>query len=561
MLLATAACGEAGQFQESVGEQSAALKLSATATASSQQSASLPASAAVDGNTSTRWSSAFTDPQWIRLDLGGVKTVSRIVLRWEAAYSSSYDIQISNDAVAWTKLYTDTAGNGGVDDLAISGSGRYLQLNSYKRGTAYGSSLYEFEVYSPDTTPPPTTTPVALPARIEAEKPARFNDTTPTNLGVASCSSTAVDAQTTTDTGGGCNVAYTVAGEWLEWDVSVATAGKYDLTARLASNTTGKSVHLELDGVNVSGNLTAPSAGWQSFADVTAPGVSLTAGAHTLRLVMDTGSTNVNYLDVKAAATTPPGNVDACKRGVAYGNNSAAGLQALSQKVTWWYNWSPAPESAVRGVYASFGVEFVPMIWDETRYGGATNIPSGTKTLLGFNEPNFFSQANLSAAQAAAQWPNVQKIATDRGMKLASPGLNYCGPAASCWDTDPFHYLQTFFGACVGCQVDYVAVHWYACDLPALQHYIGQMKTTFPGKPIWLTEFACGDGADRSLAKQKAYMQSAIPYLESEPQVAKYAWFAEGNAIPNVALTTSAGALTELGQLYTSLASNSACSR
>jgi hypothetical protein len=540
---------------EDAGELSQALKLSASATASSQENASLGAALAVDGNTTTRWSSTFSDPQWIRLDLGASKAINRIVLRWEAAFSSSYDIELSTDGNAWTKAYTDTAGNGGVDDLAINGTARYVRLNSYKRGTPYGASLYEFEVYAPDSTTTPTA--IALPARLEAEKPARFSDTTPGNQGSAACGTSDVDAQATTDVGGGCNVGWTVAGEWLEWDVSVAAAGQFDLVARLASSTTGKTVHLELDGARVGGALTAPSAGFQSFGDVTAPGVSIGAGQHKLRLVMDTGSTNVNYIDVRAATTTTQ-NLDACKRGIAFGKNTTAGLQALSSKVTWWYNWSTAPESAVSGSYRGV-MEFVPMIWDETRYASASSIPSGAKTLLGFNEPNFFAQANLSAAQAAAEWPKVQQIARDRGMKLASPAVNFCGPAASCHDTDPFHYLETFFAACTGCQVDYIAAHWYACDLSALQWYIGQLKTKFPTKPIWLTEWACGDGADRSLAVQKSYMQSAVPYLEGEPAVAKYAWFADGNAIPNVALTTSAGALTELGQTYTSLASNSAC--
>jgi hypothetical protein len=559
-LIATPACVVSGQLQdgEPVGEASQALKLSATATASSQQSTTLSAANAVDGNTATRWSSAFSDPQWIRLDLGAVKTINRVVLRWEAAYSSSYDLELSSDGVTYTRVYSDTAGNGGVDDLAISGSARYVRLNSYKRGTAYGASLWELEVYAPDGTQ--TATPVALPARLEAEKPVRFFDTTPANQGSAACSSTAVDAQATTDTGGGCNVGWTDPGEWLEYDVSVATTGKFDIVARLASNVTNKSVHVEIDGVNVSGTLTAPTGGWQSFSDVVARGVNIAAGNHKLRVVLDTGSTNLNYVDVLTAATQQT-NLDACKRGVAFGRNTSAGLTALSSKVTWWYNWSPAPETAVRSVYSGLGLEFAPMIWDETRYSGASSIPSGAKTLLGFNEPNFFAQANLSAAQAAAEWPKLEQIARDRGLKLASPAVNFCGPATSCHDTDPFNYLTAFFAACPSCQVDYIAAHWYACDLPALQWYIGQFKTKFPTKKIWLTEFACGDGADRSLAKQEQYMQAAIPYLEGEPQVAKYAWFADGNAIPNVALTDAAGGLTELGRIYTSLASNAACPR
>ena len=554
----TSGCGDAGEFQtEAAGELTESLKLGASATASSQEKAEHGPAQAVDGKPATRWSSAFSDPQWLRLDLGAVTTIDRVVLRWEAAYSSSYDIELSSDGNTWTMAYADTAGNGGVDDLALGGSARYLRLNSYRRGTPYGNSLWEVEVYAPDSPTQPTT-PAALPARLEAEKPARFRDTTPGNQGGA-CGSTDLDAQATSDGGPGCNVGWTVAGGCLEWDVSVATAGSFDLVTRLASNTTGKTVHLELDGVRAGGALTAPSAGWQSFGDVTVPGITIGAGNHRLRLVMDTGSTNVNYVEVRAAGTSPMPNVDACKRGVAFGRNTASGLQALSSSVSWWYNWAVAPESAVSAVYRSYGVEFVPMIWDETRYGAASNIPAGVKTLLGFNEPNFFAQANLSAAQAAAEWPKVQQIARDRGLKLASPAVNFCGPASNCHATDPFVYLDDFLRACSNCQVDYIAAHWYACDLPALEWYVGQLKSKYPNKPIWLTEWACGDGSDRSLAKQMEYMKDAVPYLESEPAVMKYAWFADANAVPNVALTTSAGVLTELGQLYTSLEHNSAC--
>src|SRR5947207_1312967 len=55
------------------------------ATASSLENASFPASNAVDGNTGTRWSSAFSDPQWLQIDLGSTKTICQAVLQWEAA--------------------------------------------------------------------------------------------------------------------------------------------------------------------------------------------------------------------------------------------------------------------------------------------------------------------------------------------------------------------------------------------------------------------------------------------------------------------------------------------
>ena len=551
--LSCSAVSEHASDSEAVQSSKLGLGLPSTASASSVQNASLSAANAVDGNPGTRWSSASSDPQWLRVDLGSKQAVARVVLRWEAAYSKSYQIQASDDGELWTSVYSTTQGKGGVEDLGVTTNARYLRMYSTQRATPYGNSLWEFEAYAPSTVPVPV--PVPLPARIEAEKYQRFSDSTPTNQGSASCSSSAVDAQPTTDPNGGvCNIAWTDPGEWLEYDVSVAAAGSFDLTARLASASPGKSVHLELDGVNVSGALNAPSAGWQSFSDVVARGVAIAAGAHRLRLVMDTGSTNVNYLNVQVASSLPPAS---CKRGVAYGSNSVADLQALSRGVSWWYNWAATPDSAVRNDYARLGVEYVPMLWDE-RFdvnGSIANIPQGVRTMLTFNEPNFFSEANLSPEQAAAEWPRVQQIASARGLKIASPALNYCG--GGCFETDPFVYFDKFFAACPNCQVDYLAVHWYACTLPALKNYINGMKKY--GRPIWLTEFSCGDG-DTALSNQKAYMQAAVPYLESEPGVARYAWFSgRTTAIPNVNLLAASGVLSELGQIYVNLPQAAAC--
>jgi F5/8 type C domain-containing protein len=72
------------------------------ATASSVQSASFPASAAVDGNAGTRWSSAFSDPQWLEVDLGASASISQVVLEWETAYATAFQIQTSPDGTNWT---------------------------------------------------------------------------------------------------------------------------------------------------------------------------------------------------------------------------------------------------------------------------------------------------------------------------------------------------------------------------------------------------------------------------------------------------------------------------
>ncbi|WP_217180909.1 chondroitinase-B domain-containing protein [Streptomyces sp. AC495_CC817] len=142
------------------------------ATASSVETSAFPASAAVDGSSTTRWASEEgVDPQWITVDLGAGASVSRVLLNWEDAYASKYTVQISDDGSTWTTLKNETAGDGGTDDITgLSGTGRYLRVHGTARGTAYGYSLWELQVYGTPGTPGgggssgPTTTVTSISA-------------------------------------------------------------------------------------------------------------------------------------------------------------------------------------------------------------------------------------------------------------------------------------------------------------------------------------------------------------------------------------------------------------
>lgn len=128
------------------------------ATASSQEGDGYAPSAAVDGNlTGTRWASRWSDPQWFQVDLRQRSDLSRVVLTWEGAYGRSYRIQASDDGTDWRTLKTVTGGDGGTDELAVTGSGRYVRMLGTERSGGYGYSLWEFQVYgSTDSTPPAT---------------------------------------------------------------------------------------------------------------------------------------------------------------------------------------------------------------------------------------------------------------------------------------------------------------------------------------------------------------------------------------------------------------------
>ncbi|HEX4404340.1 MAG TPA: glycoside hydrolase family protein, partial [Polyangia bacterium] len=262
-----------------------------------------------------------------------------------------------------------------------------------------------------------------------------------------------------------------------------------------------------------------------------------------------------------AGAAPPPVATPHCKRGEAYQSNSLNDLKTLSKGVSWWYNWTTSPEKSA-GDYATAGVEFVPMIWGVK--GGPPDpatiekqIPKGAKYLLGFNEPNFAAQANITATDAAALWPRLEQIAKDMNLKIGSPAPNYC--AGACNDTDPIHYLDTFFAACTGCQVDFIAAHWYACTGDALTHYLGLLKKY--NKPIWLTEFSCMDAGDHSAAGEQTYMKTALQILENDPTIFRYSWFTGRwtDATVAISLLAGDGQLTDLGNLYVTSTATNVC--
>ena len=157
----------------------------------------------------------------------------------------------------------------------------------------------------PGASTPYTGTPIALPGRIEAEnydkggEGVAYHDTTAGNTG-GTYRTNSVDIQTSADTGGGYNIAWTAAGEWLKYSVQAASARTYAIDVRVASKGAGGTFHIEIDGVNVTGTMTAPNTGgWQIYTTLTKTGVSVAAGPHVVKLVMDgsgaSGSSIANF--------------------------------------------------------------------------------------------------------------------------------------------------------------------------------------------------------------------------------------------------------------------------
>lgn len=247
------------------------------------------------------------------------------------------------------------------------------------------------------------------------------------------------------------------------------------------------------------------------------------------------------------------------KRGLAFGHLQEGDLMALSKGLSWWYNWYVTPESGVIDCYEKYDMDFVPMLWngssDTTKLRAFLKSHPNVKYILGFNEPNFKTQANMTPVKVAANWKRIEDLADEFNLKIVGPAVNYCDQCVdipgTTQDSDPYVYLDAFFEACPDCRVDYIAVHNYMCYTSALSSYIeGFYKY---GKKIWLTEFACWDQPSITLNMQENLVLSAIEYLENDTNVFRYAWFTGGRdgAWPYLdILDSETGELTELGNLY-----------
>jgi subtilisin family serine protease len=141
-----------------------------------------------------------------------------------------------------------------------------------------------------------------------------YHDMTPGNAG-GQYRQTDVDIQATADSGGGYSLGYVQPGEWLAYTVSVFAAAQYNLDTRVSSLGAGGTFHVEVDGVDATGPIAIPdTTAWSLWQTITAPNVSLTAGGHVMRVVMDSKGPsgwvgNFNYFAFSAPGVNSPPSV------------------------------------------------------------------------------------------------------------------------------------------------------------------------------------------------------------------------------------------------------------
>lgn len=135
------------------------------ATASAMERGDLSATAAIDRNDGTRWSSGFTDDQYLTLDYGRSVAINRVVIAWENAHAAEYLLQVSEDNASWTTIKSVQGSQGGTEDWSgLAGQGRYLRMKGIKRSTGYGYSIFEIKAFTgTPATPVPTPDPEPQP--------------------------------------------------------------------------------------------------------------------------------------------------------------------------------------------------------------------------------------------------------------------------------------------------------------------------------------------------------------------------------------------------------------
>ncbi|HEX9337447.1 MAG TPA: discoidin domain-containing protein [Pseudonocardiaceae bacterium] len=229
--------------------------LNRPATASSTENATFPASNAVDGNTSTRWSSAFSDPQWLQVDLGSTQSICQVTLNWEAAFASAFQIQTSPDASTWTTIFATTTGSGGVQTLNVSGSGRFVRMLGTTRGTQFGYSLWEFGVFTGSASPPPTTTTTGT---IPPPPPTSDTPNFGPNVTIFSPSQSSANIQSTLD-----SVFNAQANNQFgtQRNALLFKPGTYNVTANVGYYTEIEGLGQNPDDVNINGGVTADASG------------------------------------------------------------------------------------------------------------------------------------------------------------------------------------------------------------------------------------------------------------------------------------------------------------
>ena len=370
-------------------------------TTSSAEGAGTPAEAAVDGNAGTRWSSLFSDPQWIRVDLGATASLTKVVLQWESAYATAFQIQTSADgSTGWQTIYSTTTGTGGTQTLTVSGSGRYVRLYGTARATGYGYSLWEFQVYGSSDPAACGTTNTAL------NKPAAASST---ENAAANPASAAVDG----DAGTRWSSLFTDP-QWLRVDLGSTQSICRVVLQWEAAYATAFQIQTSADG----------STGWQTIYSTTTG----TGGTQTLDI-----SGSGRYVRMYGTARASGYGYSLWEMAVSTGGSTSSP--------------SPSPSPTPSGNWAT--------VWSEDFTGASGASPSSANWLLRTGTQYPGGAANWGTGEIETASASTANVSLDGTGKLSIKAIR---DGAGAWTSGRLETQRTDFAAAPGEMVRFAAV-------------------------------------------------------------------------------------------------------
>ncbi|MCH2176741.1 MAG: glycoside hydrolase family protein [Lentisphaeria bacterium] len=253
------------------------------------------------------------------------------------------------------------------------------------------------------------------------------------------------------------------------------------------------------------------------------------------------------------------------KRGICINKMSESEAKDLAKGCSWYYNWYFKSDFE----YESVDMEFYPMVWGgDAKYleGFTKYLQEGNKPqfVLAINEPNLKEQANMTPEATAKVFKKIDELAKEYNFEVVGPHMALgSGGDASIKAYDPLQkkdvvytymipYMDAFYYYVGGVEnMRAVAVHTYG-NIHEVKWLIGMLEKKYPGKPIWVTEFAWW--AAKTPGESYTYMKEAVELFEKSESVEKYAWFMSHlKDHPTMTLFDENEKMTKLGKAYISL--------
>ena len=277
------------------------------------------------------------------------------------------------------------------------------------------------------------------------------------------------------------------------------------------------------------------------------------------------------YISVDSPVRTakPAGNLANSKRGVSYGfgtgqgGNAGQDMALLVPGLSWFYNWGNSTSSELENLCIQNEVVFIPMAWNALSSSGVNTIKNylsrhpEIEYIMTYNEPMFTDQANMTPAQAAANWPTIKQLAADCNLKIVGPALNYgqmMGPKEwfQAFIEQPNVSLNDMHAIALHCYMNYPSANkWFTAE-----------EFTEYGLPVWMTEFCAWNSPSNipDALWQEKFMSEICIYYEQDPRIEKYAWFiprsswagTNNTGLPYHALFAGSS-LSRLGQIFVNM--------